>query len=90
MFMLSLGLEIYGTALGNWAWRHKVPMLGWTTMNPPLAAGTFYCMLDMLVVTTMAALQRRQNPAATRLTRLGGTRRPFRLGRRRLAVTRHG
>jgi hypothetical protein len=59
MFMLSLGLEIYGTALGNWAWLYQVPVLGWTTMNPPLAAGTFYCMLDMLVVITMAALRRR-------------------------------
>jgi hypothetical protein len=59
MFMLSLGLEIYGTAIGNWEWLHEVPVTGWTTMNPPLAAGTFYCMLDMLVVTTMGLLQRR-------------------------------
>ena len=63
MFMLSLGLEIYGTAVGNWAWLPDVPVTGWTTMNPPLAAGTFYCMLDMLVVTTMAALQRRNSTA---------------------------
>lgn len=61
MFMLSLGLEIYGTAVGNWVWLHDVPVTGWTTMNPPLAAGTFYCMLDMLVVTTMNALRRRRN-----------------------------
>lgn len=60
MFMLSLGLEIYGTAIGNWEWLHEVPVTGWTTMNPPLAAGTFYCMLDMLVVTTMNALRRRK------------------------------
>ncbi len=58
MFMLTLGLEIYGTTLGNWTWLHEVPVVGWTTMNPPLAAGTFYSMLDMLVVTTMAALRR--------------------------------
>ena len=32
-------------------------------LAPPLAAGTFYCMLDMLVVTTMAALQRRNSTA---------------------------
>lgn len=63
MFMLTLGLEIYGTALGNWAWLHEVPVVGWTTMNPPLAAGTFYSVLDMLVVTTMAALRRRNNAA---------------------------
>ena len=58
MFILSLGLEIYGTAIGNWVWLHDVPVTGWTTMNPPLAAGTFYCMLDMLVVTTMNAVRR--------------------------------
>ena len=63
MFMLTLGLEIYGTAIGNWEWLHEVPVTGWTTMNPPLAAGTFYCMLDMLVVTTMAALRRRNKTA---------------------------
>jgi hypothetical protein len=34
---------------------------GWTTLNPPLAAGTFYCMLDMLVVTTMNARRRRNS-----------------------------
>lgn len=59
MFMLSLGLEIYGTTVGNWVWLHEVPVTGWTTMNPPLAAGTFYSMLDMLVVTTMGLRQRR-------------------------------
>ena len=61
MFMLSLGLEIYGTAIGNWYWLHEVPVTGWTTLNPPLAAGTFYCMLDMLVVTTMNARRRRNS-----------------------------
>ena len=61
MFMLSLGLEIYGTAIGNWYWLHEVPVTGWTTLNPPLAAGTFYCMLDLLVVTTMNARLRRTN-----------------------------
>jgi len=59
MFMLSLGLEIYGTAIGNWYWLHDVPVTGWTTLNPPLAAGTFYCMLDLLVVATMNARRRR-------------------------------
>ncbi|MEN9784005.1 MAG: hypothetical protein RJA24_1348 [Pseudomonadota bacterium] len=63
MFMLSLGLEIYGTAIGNWYWLHEVPVTGWTTLNPPLAAGTFYCMLDMLVVTTMNAQRRRRGSA---------------------------
>ena len=49
MFMLALLLELYGTALGNWAWRPIVPGTGLATLNPPLAAGVFYCALDWLV-----------------------------------------
>ena len=54
MFVLSLAMEIYGTWLGNWTWAEEAPWLGFTTVNPPLAAGAFYCMLDMLVVATVA------------------------------------
>ncbi len=50
MFILSLILEIYGTALGNWTWNMSVPVLGLTTTNPPVSAGAFYCLLDLLVV----------------------------------------
>jgi hypothetical protein len=61
MFVLSLAMEIYGTWLGNWTWAEEAPWLGFTTVNPPLAAGAFYCMLDMLVVATVAG---RSRPAA--------------------------
>lgn len=54
MFTLSLAMEIYGTWLGNWTWGMTVPWLGLTTINPPLAAGAFYSVLDMLVVATAA------------------------------------
>jgi hypothetical protein len=54
MFVLSLIMEVYGTALGTWSWSTAVPWVGLTTPNPPLAAGTFYCVLDMLVVTTVS------------------------------------
>jgi hypothetical protein len=54
MFVLSLAMEIYGVWLGNWTWAPEAPWLGFTTINPPLAAGAFYCMLDMLVVATLA------------------------------------
>lgn len=60
MFVLSLTLEIYGTWLGNWAWREAVPWLGLTTTNPPLAAGVFYCVLDLLVMTTLAQWKKRE------------------------------
>ena len=48
MFLLSLVMELWGTALGNWAWRGALPGLGWPVANPPLAAGAFYCVLDLL------------------------------------------
>jgi hypothetical protein len=60
MFVLALAMEIYGTALGNWTWRPVVPWLNLSTINPPLTAGVFYCVLDMLVVTTTARLVRRR------------------------------
>ncbi len=50
MFVLSLAMELYGTWLGNWTWSARVPWLGLTADNPPLAAGAFYCVLDLLVV----------------------------------------
>ncbi len=58
MFLLALAMEICGTALGNWAWHGDVPWLGLNTLNPPLAAGAFYCVLDMLVVTTACLVKR--------------------------------
>jgi len=57
MFVLALAMEVYGTWLGNWVWTANVPWLGLTSINPPLAAGAFYCVLDLLVVTTVSRLQ---------------------------------
>ena len=51
MFVLSLAMELYGTWIGNWVWSARVPWLGLTADNPPLAAGAFYCVLDLLVVS---------------------------------------
>ncbi len=59
MFMLALLLELYGTALGNWVWRPIVPGTGLATLNPPLAAGVFYCALDWLVNRFTDVLGRR-------------------------------
>lgn len=57
MFALALLLELYGTWLGTWAWRPAVPWLPLTTSNPPLAAGAFYCVLDLLVLAAGGALR---------------------------------
>ncbi len=64
MFLLALVMEIYGTWLGNWTWSPHVPWLALTTLNPPLAAGAFYCVLDLLVTATTAALGRRRATGA--------------------------
>jgi hypothetical protein len=55
MFVLSLAMELYGTWMGNWAWSATVPWLGLAADNPPIAAGAFYCVLDLLVVWTTSA-----------------------------------
>ena len=57
MFVLALVLELYGTALGNWAWRPVAPGTGLVTLNPPLAAGVFYCALDWLINRLVSALR---------------------------------
>lgn len=61
MLVLAMAMELWGTWLGNWAWRREVPWLGLVTANPPLAAGAFYAALDMLVVLTMDA-RRKASP----------------------------
>jgi len=57
MFVLSLILEIYGTWLGNWTWSIEVPWLELTNTNPPASAGAFYCLLDLLVVSTVRKMR---------------------------------
>ena len=63
MFVLALAMELWGTWLGTWAWRSRAPWLDWTTLNPPFAAGAFYCVLDWLVGLVRRAQQARL-PAA--------------------------
>jgi hypothetical protein len=62
MFALALFMELYGTWLGNWTWNRDVPWLELTTANPPLAAGAFYCVLDLLVLATLRAWDRLSPP----------------------------
>ena len=53
MFLVTLALELAGTALGTWSWAPRVPALGLATTNPPLSVAAFYCMLDTLVFLTI-------------------------------------
>jgi hypothetical protein len=57
MFVASLMLEVYGTWIGNWVWHRDVPYLDLSSANPPLAAGAFYCALDVLAGLTVRALK---------------------------------
>ena len=59
MFLLTLSLELVGTALGTWAWTPRAPVLGLATTNPPVAVAAFYCVLDTLVFLTIASRLRR-------------------------------
>jgi len=58
MFIAALMAEVYGTWIGNWVWHPDVPYLGLNSANPPLAAGAFYCALDVLVGLTVRGLLR--------------------------------
>lgn len=58
MFVIALAMELYGTALGNWTWREQVRATSLVTLNPPLAAGVFYCLLDWLVGWRSAVYRR--------------------------------
>ncbi len=61
MFVLALIMELYGTWLGNWHWNASVGTTGLVTLNPPVAAGAFYCALDLLVMLSMRVLGRRSS-----------------------------
>ncbi len=67
-FILCLSLELYGTTLGNWSWRHDVPWVGLVTTNPPALAGAFYCALDALVLGLLSLLENRTSPAVAAAT----------------------
>lgn len=64
MLMAALALELYGTWIGNWSWHSDVPYVGLHSLNPPLAAGAFYCALDVLVGMTARAIRRMPGTAA--------------------------
>lgn len=65
MFPLSLAVEIYGTWMGNWVWHPQVPYFNLTSFNPPLAAGAFYCALDVLVGLTCRPYAQRSGALST-------------------------
>ncbi len=71
MLIISLIVELYGTWLGNWTWHREVAHFPLNSSNPPLAAGSFYCMLDVVVGLTTRYLRRTGAGAADRTTVAG-------------------
>jgi len=59
MFLVTLALELLGTALGTWSWAPRAPVLGLATTNPPFSVAAFYCVLDTLVFLTVRGRIRR-------------------------------
>ena len=62
MFPVALAVEIAGTQVGSWTWYADIPWVSLTSTNPPLCAGVFYCVLDLLVL----GVERLRRPSPTR------------------------
>jgi hypothetical protein len=73
MFVLALLMELYGTWLGNWTWSRDVAWFHLACANPPLAAGAFYCVLDLLVLATLAMRGRARTRRIPQLDIAGST-----------------
>ena len=56
VFMIVVGLELYGTALGTWTWQPAVPGLGLSQGNPPSGVASGYVVFDVLALTLVARL----------------------------------
>ena len=59
VFMVVVGLELYGTALGTWTWQPTVPGLGLSQGNPPSGVASGYVVFDVLALTLIARLSDR-------------------------------
>lgn len=56
VFMVVVGLELYGTALGTWTWQPTVPGLGLSQGNPPSGVASGYVVFDVLALALIARL----------------------------------
>jgi hypothetical protein len=63
VFMVVVGLELYGTAVGTWTWEPVVPGLRLSQGNPPSGVASGYVVFDVVALTVVAwlgALQSRR------------------------------
>lgn len=55
-FVMTAGLEFYGTALGVWRWAEVLPVLMLPAANPPACIGAGYAAMDALTRRIVARL----------------------------------
>jgi hypothetical protein len=51
VFLIVGFLEIYGTALGAWAWAPSTPLIGLPAGNPPSGIAAIYVLFDIAAIT---------------------------------------
>jgi hypothetical protein len=73
-FLLALGLELWGTWLGNWTWSRHVPLTSLVTTNPPGVSGAFYATLDSMVAAAAVWFSRGIAPEASAAAPVGELR----------------
>jgi hypothetical protein len=56
VFVVVAFLELYGTAIGTWAWAREVPTLGIAQGNPPSGAAVGYVVMEATAVRLALAL----------------------------------
>ena len=57
-FVMTMGLEFYGTGLGIWKWSPVLPVLMLPAGNPPTGIGAGYCAMDALTRRIVGRIRR--------------------------------
>ena len=68
VFFVVAGLELYGTALGTWAWAETAPGTPITQGNPPSGIASGYVFFDIAALALAPWLQRAARAAASAKT----------------------
>jgi hypothetical protein len=66
VFIVVAFLELYGTAIGTWAWAEQVPSLGLPQGNPPSGAAVGYVVMEATAVRAACRLRAIQWPRRER------------------------
>ena len=71
MAWAALAIEIWGTGLGCWWYFPEVPFTGLHSPNPPILAGCFYCLLDLVTLGLSRLSGAPSGPESQELAELG-------------------